>query len=113
MISDYYTQTAVILRYNATSTGGYWSTTTGDVWDTVESISCAVNLLTGREAYYASKNDVLAEYKLYCDKTTNLTKDSRIRWDGDTYDVVEIPKNTLQKDHHYKVLMRKVTAKSV
>lgn len=106
MISDFYTQEAIILGYS-TSTGDYWSTSTGGHWDTQAKIDCAVNLLGSREAYIAGKNETLADYKLYCDPTTDLTEDSRIRWDGDTYDVVETIKNTLQKDHHYKVLLKR------
>jgi len=106
MISDFYTQTAVILNYS-TSTGDYWSTSTGGHWDTEQSIKAAVNLLNSNERYIGDKNQLLADYKMYCAPTTILSQDSRVRWDGDTFDVVEIPKNTLQRDHHLRVLLRR------
>ena len=48
MISDYYTETIILLDKD-TSTGGYWSTSTGADYSTATSIPAAVNLLSGDE----------------------------------------------------------------
>jgi hypothetical protein len=104
MISDYYDQTVILLDYDestdpfSTSTGGY----TTDV-----SISAAVNLMSGSERAQWGQLDVNAEYKLYCEPTTEVYYGRRARWDGDTFVMVTEPKNTLQRDHHYRVLLRK------
>lgn len=105
MISDYYTETVILLDESAdpdpfsTSTGGY---------STAASINAAVNLLSGSERAQWGQMGVDAQYKLYCEPTTEVYYGRHCRWDGDTFAIVETPKNTLQKDHHYKVLLRKL-----
>jgi hypothetical protein len=105
MIADYYDQDVVILNYS-TSTGDYWSTSTGGHWDTDEKVKAAVNLMGSGQKYVGDAHQILADYKLFCAPTTTLTENSRVRWDGDTFDVVEL-KNTLQKDAHYRALLKR------
>ena len=107
MISDYYTETIILLDKD-TSTGGYWSTSTGPDYSTAASISAAVNLLSGDEVAAYDKLGFDAQYKAYCAVTTEVTAGRRCRWDGDTFVIVDVPKNTLQKNHHLRFLLRDV-----
>jgi hypothetical protein len=107
-IDKFYTQTIILLDKN-TSTGGYWSTSTGPDYSTAASIKAAVNLLSADEVAAYGKIGFDARYKAYCDVTTEVYGGRRCRWNSDTFDIVTDPKNTLQKNHHYKILLRDVT----
>lgn len=106
-IDGYYTETIILLDKD-TSTGGYWSTSTAADYSTDVSISAAVNLLSGPEVAAYGKISIDAQYKAYCDVTTEVYAGRRCRWDGDTFVIVVEPKNTLQKDHHFRILLRDV-----
>jgi hypothetical protein len=107
MISDFYDQSIVLLEFSS-STGGYWSTSTGSEWTTDVSIDAAVNLLNSNERFVADGYRVRAEYVAYCDPTTEVYAQRRCRWNGDTFEIVDEPQNVLQKDHHYRFLMKRV-----
>ena len=107
MISDFYTESVVLLSYSS-STGGYWSTSTGAEYSTDVAIDAAVNLLNSNERFVGDDYTVRAEYVAYCDPTTEVYAQRRCRWDGDTFEIVDEPSNTLQKDHHFRFLMKRV-----
>ena len=107
-ISDYYTETLILLDYSS-STGGYWSTSTGGTYSTAVSVPAAINLLTANEVFEYDKIDIDAKYKAWTPASTEVYALRRCRWNGDTFDIVTDPKNTLQKDHHLKILLRDVT----
>ena len=108
MISDFYTETIILLDKD-TSTGGYWSTSTGSDYSTAASITAAINLLSADEVASYDKMGFDAKYKAWSDVSTEIVAGRRCRWDGDTFDIVMHPKNTLQKNHHLKFLLRDVT----
>ena len=105
MISDFYTETLVLLDHSS-STGGYWST--GGGYTTDVSVSAAVNLMSGDERAQYGAIGYDARYKAYCDVSTDVYEGRRCRWGGDTFEIVGIPKNTLQKGHHLKILLRDI-----
>ncbi len=107
-IDKFYTQTIILLD-KVTSTGGYWSTSTGADYSTAASISAAVNLLSADETNAYGKLGYDAKYKAYCAVSTEIYAGRRCRWNSDTFDIVTDPKNTLQKNHHLKILLRDVT----
>lgn len=107
MISDYYTETLTLYDYSS-STGGYWSTSTGPSYSTAATVPAAVNLLSGNERFEYDKIGFDAQYKAYADVSSEIYEGRRCKWDGDFYEIVEIPKNTLQKNHHLKFLLRDV-----
>lgn len=107
MIGDFYSET-VILYDKDTSTGGYWSTSTGPDYTTAASIQAAVNLTQGSERFFADGLTVRAEYKMYTSPSTEVYYGRRVKWDGDDYYITESPKNCLQKGHHFKVLLKAV-----
>lgn len=111
MISKYYTQDIILLSSStgsATSTGGYWSTSTGSEYTSASAIKAAVNLLSGDEILAYGKIGFDARYKAYCDVSTGVYEGRRVRWNGDDYEIVDVPKNTLQKNHHLRFLLRNV-----
>jgi hypothetical protein len=107
-IDKFYTETIILLDKD-TSTGGYWSTSTGADYSTAASITAAVNLLSADEVAAYGKIGFDAKYKAYCDVSTEVYAGRRCRWNSDTFDIITDPKNTLQKNHHYKILLRDVT----
>jgi hypothetical protein len=104
----YYTETLILLSSSTGSTAGYWSTSTGPEWTTAASVAAAVNLLSGRERAEYGKLGFDAQYKCFSDVTSEVYEGRRLTWGGDTYQVVDVPKNTLQKNHHYRFLIRNV-----
>jgi len=107
-IEDYYTETIILLDSDS-STGGYWSTSTGPDYTPAASITAAVNLLSADETNAYDKLGYNAKYKAYCAVSTEVYAGRRCRWNSDTFDIVADPKNTLQKGHHLKILLRDVT----
>ena len=106
-ISKYYTETIILLS-EATSTSGYMSTSTGASYTTAASIKAAVNLLDADEILAYDKLGYDARYKAYCAVSTEVYEGRRARWNGDTFQIVTVPKNTLQKNHHLRILLRDV-----
>lgn len=107
MISDYYTETLILLS-SSTGTTDPFSISTGEDYTTAASISAAVNLLSGNERAQYGEIGFDAQYKCYADVSTEIYEGRRCRWSGDTFVIVDIPKNTLQKDHHIKFLIREL-----
>lgn len=103
-IDRFQTETLILLDED-TSTGGYWSTSTGDPYSTAASVKAAVNLLLGDEIAAYGKIGVNARYKAWPPVSTEIVYGRRCRWNGDTFVIVAEPKNTLQKNHHYKILL--------
>lgn len=108
MISDFYTQSLTLLSTSTGSTGGYWSTSTGPTYTTGAAIPAAVNLLSGSELAHYGAIGVDARYKAYCAVSTEVYHGRHCLWGGDSYIIVDEPKNTLQRDHHFKILLRDV-----
>ena len=106
-IENFYTETIILLDKD-TSTGGYWSTSTGADYSTVASVLAAVNMLSGDEAFKYDNLGFDVKYKAYCDVSSEVYAGRRCRWNGDTFDIIMHPKNTLQKDHHFKILLGEV-----
>ena len=106
-ISNFYTQTIILLDKD-TSTGGYWSTSTGADYSSAASILAGINQLSAREVAEYGKIGFDAQYKAYCAVTTEVTAGRRVKWDGDSYDIIMVPKNTFNKNHHLKFLLRDV-----
>jgi hypothetical protein len=106
MISGFYDQTIILLDSDTGTTDPFDTSTAG--YTTAASISAAVNQTRGGERFYGDGFTVRAEYKAYCEPTTKIFYGRRCRWNGDTFIVAEAPKNTLQKGHHYRFLLKEV-----
>jgi len=55
----------------------------------------------------ADKDTIESRYKFYCNDF-DLSIGDLIKYEGDTYEVVSDPKNTVHKNHHIKAMVRKV-----
>jgi len=106
-IGNFYNQNIILLSEVA-STGSYWSTSTGADYTTDVSIKAAVNLLSANEVANYGKIGFDAQYKAYTAVSTEVYGGRRCRWNGSTFDIIATPKNTLQKNHHFKILLRDV-----
>ncbi len=104
MITNFYDQTVILLD-RSTSTGAF---TTGESYTTDVSIDAAVNLLSANEAFQFDRMGVAAEYKMFCAVSTEVYYGRRCRWGSDTFEIVSEPKNTMQKGHHYRVLLKRL-----
>jgi len=107
MINDFYTESIILYDYSA-STGGYWSTSTDGDYSSASVIPAAVNLLSGGERFEYDKIGFDAQYKAYSAVSTEVYAGRRCKWNGRYFEIVEIPKNTLQKNHHLKFLLKDV-----
>lgn len=107
MISHFYTETITLLT-SSTGTTGYWSTSTGGDYSTGCAVSAAVNLLSGGEKAQYGELGHDVEYKCFADVSTEILEGRRCRWDGDTFEIVDVPKNTMQKNHHLRFLLKRL-----
>ena len=100
MISDYYTETVVLLT-QSTSTG--WGNEPG--WSTSgTTVSAAVNPASGRETFAGMKETQMVSYKMYCSDTVTIDDSYRVQYAGDTFDVIFV-KDTLNMGHHKTVYL--------
>ena len=107
MIEDFYSETAILLDYSS-STGGYWST--GAQYTTATSVSAAINLISSNRRFVGDDYAERAEYVMYTSVSTDIYAGRRVRWEGDTFEIVEDPQDVLQRGHHYRSLLRRVDA---
>jgi hypothetical protein len=107
MISKYYTETLTLLS-PTTSTGGYWNESTAEAYTTAATVKAAVNLLSAPERAEYGGIGFDAQYKCFTAPSSEVYEGRRLLWDSETYQIVDVPKNTLQKGHHLKFLIRNV-----
>ena len=107
MISKFYTQDVILLNEPSSSTGGYWSTSTGG-YSTGVVIKAAVNQLSAEEQFQFSRLGYNGQYKVYTYPSTEVYAGRRAEWNGEQYEIVVEPKNTLQKDHHIRFILKVV-----
>ena len=109
MISKFYTQDVTLLVEPSTtgSTGGYWSTSSG-AYSTGVVIKAAVNQLSAEEQFAFDRLGYNGQYKVYTDPTSEVYPGRRAEWNGNRYEIVVEPKNTLQKDHHIRFILKAV-----
>ena len=94
MITDYYTETAYVVTVTLP---GDFSTSTQT--ESLTTVSCAINPVSGHERFAGGQNGVFADYKLFCSDTVTLTEGNHVRWSSDDYNVVFV-KDTFNKGHH-------------
>ena len=67
--------------------------------ESCSTISAAINPVSGYERFAGGKNDVFADYKLFCSDTVVLTEANRVKWGTQVFNVVFV-KDTLNMGHH-------------
>lgn len=98
-IQDYY---ITLIRRRATVTSGAFPTET--IIDT--EFQGAINQATAKEVQQAMQFNVEADYKMYCDVTEDINHNDVIVADSKKYRVVGDNKNTMRRNHHFKILLK-------
>jgi len=100
-IEDFYTETASLITVsNPTDFSTSLKT------ETTVSFSCAINPVSGHKQFAGGKNEVYADYKLFCSDTVAFTEAKRVKWASQYYNVVFI-KDTFNLGHHKTVYLKK------
>lgn len=104
-ISKYYTESVAIVSVTP-DTG--WST--DETRTTHATIDCGISQIAGRERYIGDAPQILADYRVFSEVTTDVDTTRRAVWKGVDYEIVESPKDVMQLGHHYEWLIRKIDA---
>ena len=67
-----------------------------------------VTQASSTELEIANKSQIEATHTLYCDVDVDIDVKDKIVDDGKIYQVVSEPLNTVKRNHHYKVLLKRV-----
>lgn len=103
MINDYYT-TLVLKKATETpdGRGGVITTYTDTEFQGLLTIA------SSQEVELARKISIDASHTLYCPTDIDVTYSDMIEFNDETYQIVAEPRNTVQRNHHFKVLCKKV-----
>lgn len=104
-ITDYYTDIEIHGKHKTPNGRGGYSYN----WSKESDFPGLINQASSREIEAAAKMDIQADYKLYCPVTVNLSKEKLLLWNNEYYRVVSEPKDTVNRGHHYKVLLKKIS----
>jgi hypothetical protein len=101
LITDYYTQSAVIYARTTSTT---WGTEPG--WSTAPTtVAAAINPSSGRIAFAGQKDTPIADHKMFCGSTVSIAAGNKVTCGGSTFDVVFV-KDTLAMGHHKTVYLK-------
>ena len=103
-IEDYYT-TLTRLEMTETDNGRGGKL---QAWASAGTFQGLINQLSSGEIDANMKIDIEADHKLYCSTNEAITSASRVQDGAKRYRVVSEPKNTVRRDHHYKILLKRV-----
>jgi head-tail adaptor len=105
-ITNYYSSIEIHVK-TATSNGRGGSTY---AWAKSSTIQGLINQASSREIEAAAKLDIHADYKLYCGVSVALDSTKLLYYGGEYYRVVSKPKNTVNRNHHLKILLKQVSS---
>ncbi len=103
-IQDYYKSIQVVSRQGTPNGRGG----TNYIWIVDGEILGLINQMTSREKEAAQKLDIEADYKLFTDVGNQLDNNKLLLYNNEYYRIVSEPKNTVERNHHYKVLLKKI-----
>ena len=98
-IVDYY---ATLTRRRVTVTGGAFPTESA----TDTTFQGAINQANAKEVQQAMQFNIEADFKMYCDVTEDINHNDIIIDDGKKYRVVGSNKNTMKRNHHFKIMLK-------
>ena len=102
-MKHWFTQEASILsRTTSTGWGGETAWTTSALAGPVMG---RMNPVSGVEHMSGDKRTLFADHKFYCSATEAIDETDRLKWNGDTYEVVFV-KDTLGLGHHKTVYVK-------
>lgn len=102
-IADYYYTIQIHTGTRTANGRGGFST----VWAMSSEFEGVINQASSREVEAAAKLDIKADYKLFCPVGTVLSNKKLLYYDGNYYRIVSEPKNTVGRDHHYKIFLKR------
>lgn len=103
-ITDYYTTTEKLTKTeSANGRGGYTY-----AWATSLTFDALINQASSREVEMALKMGIEADYKMFYSVAVSLCREDRIKQSGVIYRVVSEPKNTVNRNHHHKVYLKRM-----
>lgn len=100
-IENYYTETASVITVTKPS-----DFSTSGITESSASFACAINPNTGFETFAGGRNDVFADYKVFCSDTVTITEQNRVAWAGQDFNVVFV-KDTFNRGHHKLVFLQR------
>ena len=101
-IENYYTNLATIQsKTEATNTFGAVTET----WSDKSTINCLINQASSTEILQAQQINERVTNKMYCAYDTNINNKDRIVFNSQVYRIVSIPKNTVNRNHHLKIML--------
>lgn len=68
-----------------------------------------INQATSREIEMANKSGIEADYKLYCSVDTDIDNNDLLKKNDEYYRIVSKPKNTVNRNHHFKILLKNIS----
>jgi len=99
-IQDYY-RTLTTRRITTVTSGAFPIETTSDT-----TFQGAINQANAKEVQQAMQFNIEADYKMYCDVTEDINHNDIIVVDGKQYRVIGDNKNTMHRNHHFKILLK-------
>ena len=104
-ISDYYRS---LDRYEATRTAnGRGGATLG--WVKAETFQGLINQASSQEVLAAGQLGIVADHKLFCGVAETIERDMLIGEGDRVFRVVSQPKNTVNRGHHLRVMLRETS----
>jgi head-tail adaptor len=100
-IENYYSETASVITVTKPTD---FSTALGS--ESSVAFRCAINPVSGYESFAGGRNDVFADYKVFCSSTVALTEGKRVKWSSQYFNVVFV-KDTFNMGHHKLVFLQK------
>ena len=100
-IENYYTETASVITVSKPT-----DFSTAVATESSAAFTCAINPVSGYETFAGGRNDVFADYKVFCSDSVSITEQQRIKWAGDYFNVVFV-KDTFNMGHHKLVFLQK------
>ncbi len=78
-------------------------------WVTLEKFQGLINQSSSKEIEMANKLGIDADYKLYCSVDVSISIADILKQGDEYYRVVSKPKNTVNRNHHYKVFLKNIS----
>lgn len=103
-IEDYYTDLTLQKVTSTVDAKG------GSIYETSDiAFRGNITYASSRDQYVADKKGIFVTHTLYCPVDVDIQKQDRvIDQDGGVFEVKGSPQNTVQRNHHFKLMMEKL-----
>ena len=104
MLNDYYY--ILTLQKKAQTINDFGGTV--ETWSDDSTFQGLINQATSKDLRLADQWQIKATHKLYCDISVNINSGDRVKRGTVIYRVSSEPKNTVDRDHHYKIFLERI-----